>query len=53
MQVATFTAHGFCLAWDWSLIIPYIIANLTVALAYYLIPATLWWLATKHKIPSN
>lgn len=41
---ALFTPHGYCLAWNWDLIVPFVIANLWIMLAYYMIPFTLWWL---------
>ncbi len=34
--------HGWCLLWDWTLIIPIVVSDVFIALAYFAIPVTLW-----------
>jgi two-component system, chemotaxis family, CheB/CheR fusion protein len=44
-----FIAHGYCLQWDFPLIVTYVITDALVALSYYSIPAALFFLAFKKK----
>ena len=49
MSIAQYVPHGFCLSWNWDLIIPFVAANLAIAFAYLVIPFSLWWLALPIK----
>jgi hypothetical protein len=35
------TAYGQCLQWDWSLIIPWVISDIIIALSYFCIPTAI------------
>jgi hypothetical protein len=38
MNLGGYEVHGQCLLWDWRIIIPYITANLDVAICYWTLP---------------
>jgi hypothetical protein len=38
MNLGGYVVHGPCLLWDWRILIPYITANLEVAICYWTIP---------------
>jgi PAS domain S-box-containing protein len=44
-----FMPHGFCLHWDSKLILVFIIGNLGIAIAYFLIPLALRYFTGKRK----
>lgn len=44
-----FMAHGYCLRWDGPLLSAFILGNLGIALAYFLIPTALRYFIGKRK----
>lgn len=43
-----FMARGVCVHWDWSFLLPYIIANAVIGTAYYAIPSLLGYYLKKQ-----
>lgn len=41
---AAFMPHGYCLNWTPEIVCPYVLANVAIGLAYWMIPFSLLWI---------
>lgn len=50
MQHLVYEAHGWCLRWNWAMILPTVIADAMIAFAYFSIPAAIFVYLWKQQL---